>query len=84
MDRTKLTDEDRSALLEVYNAILTALENLPRKLMESEKFVLLAVNAMFNLVCTIAVNTGTEKEEIMRGLEQVYDGKKSGQQGVLN
>jgi hypothetical protein len=84
MKRFQLTDEDKPELLEVYNAILDVLQKLPNRLVENQKFALLVVNAMFNLICTIAVNTDTDKQEILRGLEQVYDGTKGGRQGVLN
>lgn len=80
----KLSNEDRADLLEVHTALVDCLSGLPERLMASEKFGLLAVNAMFNIISTIAVNSGTEKEEILRGLEQVLDGRISDRKGVLN
>jgi hypothetical protein len=44
----------------------------------------MVVNAMLNIVCTIAVNVGTEKQELIKGLEQVFDGRKTDRRGDVN
>jgi len=84
MPKVQLGQEDMEDALRIYNAIVRCLENLPNDLMENEKFGLMMVNVMLNIICTVAISAGTDKQEIMRGLEQVYDSKRAGKPGVLN
>jgi len=83
-DTVQLTESDREDLLEIHKALMECLNNLPENLIENEKFGLIVVNAMLNIVCTIAVNVGTEKQELVKGLEQVFDGRKTDRRGDPN
>jgi len=80
----QLTENDREDLLEIHSKLMECLNNLPEDLIKNEKFGLMVVNAMLNIVCTIAVNVGTEKQELIKGLEQVFDGRKTDRKGDVN
>lgn len=81
---TRLTQEDLPELREMHAAIVEAIEKTPDRLKASEKFGLLVVNAMFNIIATVAVHAGSDKQEILRGLEQVLDGKMEEKAKALN
>ena len=74
MKTIRLGEEDRSQVREVYNAFVDALEKLPDRLRENERFAGWAVMAIANLVCCLFRRMGMSKENLLTLVGEVWDG----------
>ncbi len=76
MPRTvRVTQKDIPLIQEIFDALATALENLPEKLMRNDKFGVLAMTAIFNIACRVAQKSGVPRDEFMASIGKVWDEK---------
>lgn len=75
MKNVKLTPEDMPAVKEIYRSVVDAFQNLPLSIFNSDKFGLMVVQALLNMVCEIANKAGATKEILIDAVEQIWDGK---------
>jgi hypothetical protein len=73
--QVRVTQKDIPLIQEIFDALATALENLPEKLMKNEKFSVLAMTAIFNIACRVAQKSGVPREEFMSSIGKVWDDK---------
>lgn len=83
MKDIKLTDEDVPSVTRVYEELVRCIEEMPEDLYNSEKFALLVVQALMNMLCTVANAGGASKYEILKCVGQIWEGR-YGSKLVLN
>jgi hypothetical protein len=71
----RVVQEDLPVIKEMYDAIATALNSFPQKTMENDKFCVLAITAIFNAACRLALDAGVQKEDFIGSIAKVWDDK---------
>ncbi|MFA5049171.1 MAG: hypothetical protein WC516_09165 [Patescibacteria group bacterium] len=84
MSQVKLISEDLPAVRKVYDAIFNCIQNLPLEIFSNDKFALMVVQALMNLLCSVVRGTGADKEVLLNGIEQIWDGKFGQNDQMLN
>jgi hypothetical protein len=65
--------EDIPLIQEIFDALVCALENLPERLMGNGKFGVLAMTAIFNIACRVALKAGVQRDEFMASIGKIWD-----------
>lgn len=73
--QVRVAQGDIPLIQEIFDALAKALENLPERLMRSEKFGVLAMMAIFNIACRVAQKSGVPREEFMASVGKIWDDK---------
>lgn len=82
MSTVKLTNEDLPVVKEVYKVLIKTIETLPEEIFNSEKFVAIVITATMNLLCSIGAGANLTKEDLLKFVGDVWDGKFG--DGMLN
>jgi hypothetical protein len=69
----KLDKEDLDSVIKVYKIIIDALQFVPKDIYNDNKFGLIVVQAVLNILCSITKHVGVKKEEVMEALVIVWD-----------
>jgi len=80
----RVTKEDLPLVQEIYDAIVGALGKMPMELMGNEKFGVLTVTALLNMVCRLSHASGAQKDEIVGALQKIWDDMSSQSKELLN
>ncbi len=80
----RVTEEDLPSVQAIYNAIVDSLKNMPMELMENEKFGVLTVTALLNMVCRLSYGSGAQKNEVVEALQKIWDDMSSRGKELLN
>lgn len=73
--QVRVVQDDIPLIQEIFNALAKTLDSLPEKLIKNEKFGVLAMTALFNIVCRIAQKIGVPKNEFMTSIGKIWDDK---------
>lgn len=71
----RITQEDIPLIQEIYDALAKVLEDLPETITGNGKFILLAMTAVVNLACRLALRGGVPRDELMRTVAKIWDDK---------
>lgn len=75
MSQVQISREDIPAIQAIYDTLATALGAVPAPLAAHAKFGLLAMMAIINIACRVAMKTGVRKEEFLRSVNNIWDSK---------
>jgi hypothetical protein len=73
--QVRVTQEDIPLIQTIFNTLAKALESFPENIMRNDKFGILAMTAIFNLVCRVAQKSGVPRKEFMASIAKIWDDK---------
>lgn len=71
----QITKEDTPSVQVIFDILVNALEKVPHDLGNDPKFGALAVTAVINMACRIAMKIGILKEEFIKVNTKIWDEK---------
>jgi len=75
MLQMRVSKDDLPAIKIIYDALADAIEAVPASVAGQAKFGLLAMMAIINIACRVAMKTGVCKVEFMRSVDNIWDSK---------
>lgn len=75
MKQVRLLPEDIPHVQKIYDVVITGLDVLPRYILDNERFGLMLVQALLNIVCEITKRAGASSDVLIDALEQIWNRK---------
>lgn len=83
--KIKLTEKDMKDMATVYEElILTVKSRLSKKIFTNDKFGVIVIQAVMNLVCSLSIIMAITKKELLDAVSNIWDERERLNAGPLN